>query len=63
MPNFFLWFLAIFLKDIALFKDRLSKSQTTDASNAKKVLNWNPSNVEDSIIATAKQYQARKEKG
>ena len=63
MPNFFLWFLAIFLKDIALFKDRLSKSQTTDASNAKKVLNWNPSNVEDAIIATAKQYQARKERG
>ena len=61
VPNFFLWFLAIFLKDIALFKDRLSKTQTTDASNAKKVLNWNPSNVEDAIIATAKQYQARKE--
>ena len=62
IPNFFLWFLAIFIKDIAMFKDRLGKSQLTDSSNAMKVLNWEPNDVEGAIITTAKQYHQRKKK-
>ena len=62
IPNFFLWFLAIFIKDIAMFKDRLGKSQITDSSNAMKVLNWEPNDVEGAIISTAKQYHHRKKK-
>ena len=57
VPNFLLGFLAFFLKDIALFKDRLGKSQVTKADNAKKLLLWKPNFVEKAIIGTAKQYR------
>ena len=62
IPNFFLGFLQSLLKDIAMFKDRLCKSQITDSSNAMKVLNWEPNDVEGAIIMTAKQYHQRKKK-
>ena len=42
VPNFLLGFLALFLKDIALFKDRLGKSQITKSDNAKNLLGWKP---------------------
>ena len=45
-----------------MFKDRLGKSQITDSSNAMKVLNWEPNDVEGAIIMTAKQYHQRKKK-
>ena len=61
VPNFLLGFLSFFLKDIALFKDRLGKSQITKSDNAKKLLEWNPGFVEEAIIGTAKKYkQTRK---
>ena len=56
-PNFLLGFLSFFLKDIALFKDRLGKSQITKSDNAKKLLQWNPGFVENAIIDTAKKYK------
>ena len=56
-PNFLLGFLSFFLKDIALFKDRLGKSQITKSDNAKKLLEWKPGFVEDAIIDTAKKYK------
>ena len=57
VPNFLLGFLSFFLKDIALFKDRLGKSQITKSDNAKKLLEWNPGFVEDAIVDTAKKYK------
>ena len=57
VPNFLLGFLSFFLKDIALFKDRLGKSQITKSDNAKKLLQWNPGFVENAIIDTAKKYK------
>tara|TARA_B100001996_G_scaffold42221_1_gene30606 strand:- start:3964 stop:4971 length:1008 start_codon:yes stop_codon:yes gene_type:complete len=57
VPNFLLGFLSFFLKDIALFKDRLGKSQITKSDNAKKLLEWNPGFVEEAIIGTAKKYK------
>ena len=57
VPNFLLGFLSFFLKDIALFKDRLGKSQITKSDNAKKLLQWNPGFVKDAIIDTAKKYK------
>ena len=57
VPNFLLGFLSFFLKDIALFKDRLGKSQITKSDNAKKLLEWNPGFVEEAIIDTAKKYK------
>ena len=57
LPNFLLGLLALFLKDIALFKDRLGKSQVTKADKAKKLLLWKPNFVEKAIIGTAKQYR------
>ena len=56
-PNFLLGFLSFFLKDIALFKDRLGKSQITKSDNAKKLLEWKPGLVENAIIDTAKKYK------
>ena len=56
-PNFLLGFLSFFLKDIALFKDRLGKSQITKSDNAKKLLEWKPGFVEDAIVDTAKKYK------
>ena len=56
-PNFLLGFLSFFLKDIALFKDRLGKSQITKSDNAKKLLEWKPGSVEDAIVDTAKKYK------
>ena len=56
-PNFLLGFLSFFLKDIALFKDRLGKSQITKSDNAKKLLEWKPGLVEDAIVDTAKKYK------
>ena len=56
-PNFLLGFLSFFLKDIALFKDRLGKSQITKSDNAKKLLEWKPGFVENAIIDTAKKYK------
>ena len=56
-PNFLLGLLSLFLKDIALFKDRLGKSQITKSDNAKKLLQWNPGFVENAIIDTAKKYK------
>ena len=56
-PNFLLGFLSFFLKDIALFKDRLGKSQITKSDNAKKLLDWKPGLVENAIIDTAKKYK------
>jgi len=57
VPNFLLGFLSFFLKDIALFKDRLGKSQITRSDNAKKLLDWKPGFVEKAIIDTAKKYK------
>jgi dihydroflavonol-4-reductase len=57
VPNFLLGLLSFFLKDIALFKDRLGKSQITKSDNAKKLLQWNPGFVENAIIDTAKKYK------
>ena len=57
LPNFLLGFLSFFLKDIALFKDRLGKSQITKSDNAKKLLDWKPGFVEKAIIDTAKKYK------
>ena len=57
IPNFLLGFLSFFLKDIALFKDRLGKSQITKSDNAKKLLDWKPAFVEEAIIDTAKKYK------
>ena len=57
VPNFLLGILSFFLKDIALFKDRLGKSQITKSDNAKKLLQWNPGFVENAIIDTAKKYK------
>ena len=57
VPNFLLGFLSFFLKDIALFKDRLGKSQITKSDNAKKLLDWKPGFVEKAIIDTAKKYK------
>jgi dihydroflavonol-4-reductase len=57
VPNFLLGLLSFFLKDIALFKDRLGKSQITKSDNAKKLLEWKPGFVEDAIIDTAKKYK------
>ncbi|MEC9475284.1 MAG: aldehyde reductase [Candidatus Neomarinimicrobiota bacterium] len=57
VPNFLLGFLALFLKDIALFKDRLGKSQITKSDNAKNLLGWKPEFVEKAIIETAKKYK------
>ena len=56
-PNFLLGLLSLFLKDIALFKDRLGKSQITKSDNAKKLLEWKPGFVEDAIVDTAKKYK------
>ena len=56
-PNSLLGFLSFFLKDIALFKDRLGKSQITKSDNAKKLLEWKPGLVENAIIDTAKKYK------
>ena len=56
-PNFLLGFLSFFLKDIALFKDRLGKSQITKSDNAKKLLEWKPGFVEHAIVDTAKKYK------
>ena len=56
-PNFLLGFLSFFLKDIALFKDRLGKSQITKSDNAKKLLEWKPGLVENAIVDTAKKYK------
>ena len=55
VPNFLIGLLSFFLKDIALFKNRLGKSQITKADNAKKLLGWKPSNVEEAIVDTAKK--------
>ena len=60
-PNFLLGFLSFFLKDIALFKDRLGKSQITKSDNAKKLLEWKPGFVEDAIVDTAKKYKETRE--
>ena len=57
VPNFLLGFLSFFLRDIALFKDRLGKSQITKSDNAKKLLDWKPAFVEEAIIDTAKKYK------
>lgn len=57
VPNFLLGFLSFFLRDIALFKDRLGKSQITKSDNAKKLLDWKPGFVEKAIIDTAKKYK------
>ena len=57
VPNFLLGFLSFFLRDIALFKDRLGKSQITRSDNAKKLLDWKPGFVEKAIIDTAKKYK------
>ena len=57
VPNFLLGFLSFFLRDIALFKDRLGKSQITKSDNAKKLLDWTPAFVEKAIIDTAKKYK------
>jgi nucleoside-diphosphate-sugar epimerase len=57
VPNFLLGFLSFFLRDIALFKDRLGKSQITKSDNAKKLLDWKPGLVEEAIIDTAKKYK------
>ena len=57
VPNFLLGFLSFFLRDIALFKDRLGKSQITKSDNAKKLLDWKPAFVEKAIIDTAKKYK------
>ena len=57
VPNFLLGFLSFFLRDIALFKDRLGKSQITKSDNAKKLLDWKPCFVEKAIIDTAKKYK------
>ena len=57
VPNFLLGFLSFFFKDIALFKDRLGKSQITKSDNAKKLLDWKPGFVEKAIIDTAKKYK------
>ena len=57
VPNFLLGFLSFFLRDIALFKDRLGKSQITKSDKAKKLLDWKPAFVEKAIIDTAKKYK------
>lgn len=61
VPNFLIGLLSFFLKDIALFKNRLGKSQITKADNAKKLLGWKPNNVEEAIVDTAKKYKATRE--
>ena len=57
IPNFLVGLLSFFLKDIALFKDRLGKSQITKSDNAKKLLRWRPGFVEEAIVDTAKKYK------
>ena len=57
IPNFLIGFLSFFLKDIAIFKDRLGKSQITKSDNAKKLLGWRPGFVEEAIVDTAKKYK------
>ena len=61
VPNFLIGFLSFFLKDIALFKNRLGKSQITKADNAKKRLGWIPNHVEKAIIDTAKKYKTTRD--
>ena len=61
VPNFLIGFLSFFLKDIALFKNRLGKSQITKADNAKKRLGWKPNHVERAIIDTAKKYKTTRD--
>ncbi len=61
VPNFLIGFLSFFLKDIALFKNRLGKSQITKADNAKKRLGWKPNHVEEAIINTAKKYKTTRD--
>ena len=61
VPNFLIGFLSFFLKDIALFKNRLGKSQITKADNAKKRLGWKPNHVEGAIIDTAKKYKTTRD--
>ena len=63
VPNFLLGFLSFFIKDIALFKDRLGKSQITKSDNAVKLLKWNPGFVEEAIIDTAKKYKETRKIG
>ena len=60
VPNIFIKIFALFDKEAKLALDRLGKKYTLHSNNAKNILNWKPSSIEDTIINTAKQLRKLK---
>ena len=55
MPNIFVRILAMFDQEAKLALDRLGIKNILHTNNALEILNWEPRNIEDAIIDTAKQ--------
>ena len=60
VPNIFIKIFALFDKEAKLALDRLGKKYTLHSNNAKNILNWKPSSIEETIINTAKQLRKLK---
>ena len=59
-PDFLIKLFALFNPAIKPFVKSLGVEQKYSTEQAKKVLNWRPSNIEKSILSAAKQIQKLK---
>ena len=60
VPNMFIRIFSLFDKEAKLALDRLGKKYTLHSNNARNILNWEPRDIREAIIETAKQLRELK---